>query len=116
MKIGNEPIYRQLATPYSALPVVTLLQETWGNKISLYRPHIAKNENWVDQLFNKPDAIVVGTTDPHNVAFVCTASGLLSEHGSPLVGFVNPTTTIIDSIGHRRDFKNINGLTVLWKP
>ena len=104
-----------VATPYPALPNVTLFADTWQNHIVPQRPYLLGHADWLSGTLAAPSAVCAGTTNPGYLAFV---SGAIVSSGrrSPFVVFVDPIDRIVVTAGYRIDYRDLGAHTVLWVP
>ena len=110
---GSTPKF-VITTPYPGLPRVTLLTSTWLSHV-VYRPELIGMEPVVATTLAAPEAVCAGTSDPRNIVFVNQTER--SPRGkSPFVVIVNPEHALVDSMGYRREFRDLTEHSVLWAP
>lgn len=101
-----------VATPFATTPEVVCYRDT-------YDVHLRQGDDLVGlakETLSSPSLVVSGTTAPDHVIFL--NHNQTSNRGSPFAVIVHPATAppLITSWGYRRDFKDTDGLVVLWKP
>lgn len=105
-----------VTTPFPGATTVVCYQDTWTNKLVQRVP--ASSPTIVQETLQAPTAVVIGTTNPGYVAFVSN-NHLSPGASSPFVVLVDPQGNplpAVASVGHRRDFKDLQQHTVLWPP
>ncbi|MHC2016290.1 hypothetical protein [Methylobacterium sp. CM6247] len=102
-------------TPYPGATQVVCYADTWVKKLVQRVP--IETPTIVQATLSTPTAVVAGTTNQDYIAFVSASHS--SGSGSPFVVFVDPQANplaAVASVGHRKDFKDLQQHELLWSP
>lgn len=105
-------ILLDIQTPYFAAARVVLYADSWERKIGQRTDF---QLDWISTTLSRPACVVRGTTNFAHWGFISDHHASIRT-GSPLVVFVSgleyPHPVV--SVGFRRDFRSLEGHTVLW--